>query len=304
MRLPHTAALVAVLAAACGGQITGGVGGGAGAGAGGSGNGAGGGAGSSDAGVSGLPCEVAQFITTRCTNCHRSPPTAGATMALLTREDFVAASYVDATRSYAERSVVRLHQSGNPMPPASNPQATAAELAAFEAWVDAGSPAGSCASIDAGPAPTTCASGSSWTMANTAAEEMNPGLACRACHLGQNFNGQNPGLLSQPERAYFFIGTVFPGLHEKNLCNAPPPAGGKVEILDKNGVLRLTLPVTNPAGNFFSASTTTPIALPYTARVTLGGRTRAMATPQLNGDCNACHTEQGEQGAPGRVYWP
>jgi predicted CXXCH cytochrome family protein len=29
-----------------------------------------------------------------------------------------------------------------------------------------------------------------------------------------------------------------------------------------------------------------------------------MTTPQTNGDCNSCHTEQGTNGASGRIVWP
>jgi predicted CXXCH cytochrome family protein len=29
-----------------------------------------------------------------------------------------------------------------------------------------------------------------------------------------------------------------------------------------------------------------------------------MMTPQETGDCNSCHTEQGRNGAPGRILLP
>lgn len=124
---------------------------------------------------------------------------------------------------------------------------------------------------------------------------MNPGLACRACHLG-----------SAPDKAYYFAGTVFPGMHEANLCDSRPPAGVVVEIIDANGNLALTLPVSQASGNFHSALLVTAPAfpLPYTARVVNGTRTSTMTAPQTDGDCNACHTEQGTGGAPGRVVLP
>jgi hypothetical protein len=169
---------------------------------------------------------------------------------------------------------------------------------------DAGGHGGGSGSSDAGLlSPTTCASNSYWTMFTNGSPSMNPGYACRACHLGQNFQGQNPNKESKSERAYFFIGTVFPSAHEKDLCNSPPPAGAKVEILNKDGTVGDTLLV-NSVGNFFSSTVTTPVVLPYTARLVANGKTKSMATGQTSGDCNSCHTEQGASGAPGRIFWP
>ena len=47
-----------------------------------------------------------------------------------------------------------------------------------------------------------------------------------------------------------------------------------------------------------------PFPLPYRARVRANGRVRPMGDVQTNGDCNVCHTEQGREGAPGRILWP
>ncbi|MGD0679831.1 MAG: hypothetical protein ABSC94_30975 [Polyangiaceae bacterium] len=41
-----------------------------------------------------------------------------------------------------------------------------------------------------------------------------------------------------------------------------------------------------------------------TATITYNGKTAAMTTPQMTGDCNSCHTEQGANGAPGRIVLP
>jgi mono/diheme cytochrome c family protein len=46
------------------------------------------------------------------------------------------------------------------------------------------------------------------------------------------------------------------------------------------------------------------LALPYTAKVVQNGKTRAMGAAQTSGDCNACHTPTGANGAPGRVTIP
>ncbi len=164
---------------------------------------------------------------------------------------------------------------------------------------------------DAGPfdagtgiLPVTCVSNVKWTMGNQGNEGMNPGLACRSCHLGQNFMGQNPNLESNQSWAMFFMGTVYSGFNEANLCLAKSvPAGTVVEILDSTGALVLTLPV-NAAGNFRSNSVDAGLSLPYRARVRSNGMLRAMGAAQMNGDCNSCHTEQGRESAPGRIVWP
>ncbi|WP_147445615.1 hypothetical protein [Corallococcus aberystwythensis] len=152
------------------------------------------------------------------------------------------------------------------------------------------------AGVDAGPAPATCASGIIWTEASgDTGASMAPGYACRSCHLRQ-----------APSMAYSFMGTVFPALHEKDGCDArlAEPSRVKVEILDADGQVRLTL-VPNAAGNFLSTTLQPSFPLPYRARVVgPDGASRVMATPQSNGDCNSCHTEQGTQGAPGRITLP
>ena len=270
--------------------------------------GAGGGGGGTvavyDGGTGALPCDVSAAVAAKCKNCHGAPLTGNAPFPLLNRADFLQISLVDPTRTRAQQSVLRIHNAANPMPPAGSPAVTAAEVSAFDAWVNAGTQAGPCSPLDAGPQPLTCASGQTWTLGTNGSESMEPGLACIACHRGQNFNGQNPTGLSKLSRAYSFMGTAFSAVHDKNLCRSPPPAGGKVEIIDKNGGVALTLLVTNPYGNFRSNALVNGVALPYTARITANGRTATMVTPQTNGDCNECHTEQGLQGAPGRIYWP
>jgi hypothetical protein len=101
------------------------------------------------------------------------------------------------------------------------------------------------------------------------------------------------------------MGTAYPTAHEQTNCNAAPPSGIVVEIIDANGHTALTLPVRSPSGNFFSTSTSAGIALPYRARIrNAQGATLEMKRPQMNGDCNSCHTEQGANGAAGRIVWP
>lgn len=132
---------------------------------------------------------------------------------------------------------------------------------------------------------------------------MNPGLACRSCHLGENFQNQNPTRESEPGKAFFFMGTVFPSLREADLCAAIVPTDTVVEILDAQDVVQFSLAV-NAAGNFRSRSTASGFTLPYKARVKSGGRVNVMGSAQMDGDCNACHTVNGLNGAPGRVFFP
>jgi hypothetical protein len=150
----------------------------------------------------------------------------------------------------------------------------------------------------------TCTSGQSWQGGTSESELMNPGFACRACHLGQNFQGQNPGGAAEPGKAYFFMGTAFSTPHEPDLCAAEGvPADAVVEILDSTDTVKLSLPI-SAAGNFRSRSTTAGFPLPYKARVVAGGKTAVMAGAQMEGDCNSCHTAAGTGGAPGRILIP
>jgi len=44
--------------------------------------------------------------------------------------------------------------------------------------------------------------------------------------------------------------------------------------------------------------------MPFKAKVTYMGRERAMNAAQTSGDCNACHTQNGTNSAPGRILLP
>lgn len=255
-----------------------------------------------DAGLEGLPCDVEALLRTRCISCHRNPPTGGATMPLTSRAELIAPSPISGT--YATRSLARMQDMMSPMPPGAPP--TMNEVAAFEAWVNAGTPVGTCGTVvDAGVAMLTCATNRTWTQRYLGSSDMNPGMACRACHAGQNFNGQNPSGFSETQRMYWFGGTVFPGPNEKDGCLANPPAGVTVEILDLDGGVRLSMGVRTASGNFYNSTIrSAPTWLPYRARVKRNGVVvSTMQTPQMSGDCNLCHTERGEQGAPGRITW-
>jgi hypothetical protein len=152
-------------------------------------------------------------------------------------------------------------------------------------------------------ATDACMSGQHWTAGNSESELMNPGLACRSCHLGQNFQNQNPGGQAEPRKAYFFMGTAYPAPHQEDLCASTVPSDAVIEILDTTDVVKLTLPV-NAAGNFRSMSTMAGVPVPYKARVRANGKVNTMGAAQSDGDCNTCHTALGASGAPGRIFFP
>src|SRR5512140_1494853 len=64
--------------------------------------GAAGGAGSGGSTASrGLPCEVAQLLSSQCQSCHGSPPTPGTPVSLMTFDDLIAPSKSDPSKSLA-----------------------------------------------------------------------------------------------------------------------------------------------------------------------------------------------------------
>ncbi len=290
-----------IVLSGCGGIITydqdGGTGGhaGTGGGAGGGGVGATGGGTALD----GLPCEVATVIADKCSSCHGPTVALGAPYPLIARAQFLEAAPGQAGQTKGQRSLTRM-QLGT-MPPVNSPAVTSAELNTFATWISAGMPSGSCApdaGVVIGPQPTTCASGSYWLGGTRESVNMEPGFSCQGCHVTR-----------KPERNYFFMGTVFPEAHAKDTCNAEPPTGVKVEILDKHGTVVLTMTARPTSGNFYNDSlsaldaTNQPIMMPYTARVVGPGGVMTMTTPQTSGDCNSCHTEQGTNDATGRIVF-
>ncbi len=116
---------------------------------------------------------------------------------------------------------------------------------------------------------------------------MNPGLACLACHR-QSREGPR----------FVLSGTVFGKVNEADGCLGAPE-GVSVVVTDANNhVITLT---PNAAGNFFSQAA---VVAPYRVTLRFAGGEKQMATPQTDGDCNACHTAAGASGAPGRIFVP
>jgi hypothetical protein len=237
----------------------------------------------------GLPCEIATLLEQKCTSCHGTPLSGGALNRLLDATDLAASSMTDPARSNADVSIERMRDTTKPMPP--DQPLTAAEISAFETWVKAGMPAGSCTPVNAAGAPAVCTSGKTWTRGNRGSPDMHPGRACIDCHS----RGEGP--------IYAFAGTVYPTAREPDDCYGSngSSVSTQVEITDARGqVFRVDV---GAAGNFESERRTR-ITAPYTAKVIVGTKVREMKTPQTNGDCNSCHTERGNEKAAGRIVAP
>jgi hypothetical protein len=244
-----------------------------------------------------LPCDVAALVQSKCQSCHGAPPTANAPMPLVSYADLTAKSATDPTKTYAELSVARMQNATSPMPPGTK-VSPPADVAVLAAWISTGYPMGTCGGADAGLAPVICTSGQT---ANTServrpAELMHPGGACNTCHRSEREGPQ-----------FAIAGTLYPTLHEADDCwgSSGGATGAKVLILDKDGNTQVTL-TPNLHGNFYSYAPPfgPTITYPYTAKVVVGTKELAMTTPQMDGDCNSCHTEQGANGAPGRITVP
>jgi hypothetical protein len=130
-------------------------------------------------------------------------------------------------------------------------------------------------------APAKCSSGKMYT--GGFGPTMEPGLSCYNCHGTQ----------------FTIVGTVYPTAHEPDACNGANVKGATVTLTDASNT-KITL-TPNTVGNFYSDQA---VALPFTAVVSYSGKTIAMTTPQMNTDCNSCHSQQGDSCAPGRIVLP
>lgn len=217
----------------------------------------------------GMPCNVQAFLAAKCVGCHSSPPVNGSLSALVTTADLLATAKEDSTKNEAQLSLARMQNAASPMPPASyNNPATAAEIAALQAWI-AGNYQGSC---DGGapPSPTVDPfTGAPAFVAQTAGGTHNAGKDCMGgCH----------------NHGFTFAGTLTDGAGN-------PVAGAEVRLVDANGTAILVHTGSN--GNFRSSA-------PWVPPAHVGARTAAnkviMVTPLAvakNGGCNGCHATGG-----------
>jgi hypothetical protein len=101
-----------------------------------------------------LPCEVSAIAQQRCQLCHASTPLYGAPMPLVTFADFHKPAKSDSSRQVYQLVGQRIHATTNVMPPLTQPQLMASELATLDAWIGAGAATGPESSCAATPART------------------------------------------------------------------------------------------------------------------------------------------------------
>jgi hypothetical protein len=141
-----------------------------------------------------------------------------------------------------------------------------------------------------------CSSNAFWKDMDKGSEAMRPGGKCNGCH------DKAP---TSPN--YTVAGTVYQTSHEPDDCNGVAGAimdGGLYEtaivITDRQGRTLPPIPV-NSVGNF---KFETEIIMPFNVKVVSRGKENKMVMQAPHGDCNACHTQNGAEGAPGRIVAP
>jgi hypothetical protein len=137
-----------------------------------------------------------------------------------------------------------------------------------------------------------CKSTEIWTYSDQDSPLMNPGRSCVKCHAETDDPAHAP--------LYTVAGTVMSDVHEADDCRGV--AGMTVILTDADGE-DWTM-TANSAGNFW-LDPEASIAMPYTARIVdSAGRERIKQVPVSEGDCASCHSEEGKNGAPGRLLPP
>ena len=149
-------------------------------------------------------------------------------------------------------------------------------------------PRGYSSTAPSGQTGDPCRTAQWWVNQTSQSAAMVPGGECIQCHRQQG----GP--------SYAIAGTIMGDYNDAENCRGVPTA--LVEIIGADGVVtRLT---SNSAGNFYLSARSSRIVMPYTARVTMNGRSYAMETETSNGDCNSCHTPGGNGDTQGRIVFP
>jgi hypothetical protein len=138
--------------------------------------------------------------------------------------------------------------------------------------------------------PATCTSQTYWTGGDKGSEVMHPGRACMTCHS------------NSPQAPTFSLaGTIYPTSHEPDDCNGRSASSGiTIVVTDAAGKQLPPIPV-NDVGNFRYDGR---IASPFHVKVVFNGKENAMSAAPDSGECNACHTQNGANSAPGRILAP
>lgn len=245
--------------------------------------------------VTGVPCDVARVLGEHCTVCHTRPLAGDAPFPLVTYAELTE-ELIPGQPSSSIAPIVAAQMQSGAMPPGPAPHVPSADAQIVADWVSAGAPpsTASCPPTSPYEGTSTCTSGATWTRADEASPLMHPGGACLDCHARSAMPPSPVGTLA---------GTVYASVHEPDDCNgAPGSTADPIVITVRGHDGQMVQATVNEAGNFY---TTDPVALPIEwATVTYQGRTRAMASAQASADCNACHTEAGRSGAPGRIVLP
>jgi hypothetical protein len=143
-----------------------------------------------------------------------------------------------------------------------------------------------------------CSSNVYWKELDKGSDLMHPGGKCNDCH------NKDP-MKKAPN--YTVAGTVFPTPHEPDDCN------GVVGRENDAGLPEIAIVITdhsgrqmepirvNSVGNFQSAG---QVIMPFNVKVVVNGKENKMVMQAPHGDCNACHTQTGAEGAPGRIFTP
>jgi hypothetical protein len=247
--------------------------------------------------TTGLPCDLSKLLIDQCALCHGSM-LIGAKHHLLSYEDLTEKQDDDPTKTIADLALARMQSTTKPMPP--DGLLDSATILPLVSWINSGMPRGACGDEPPVAAPATppsdagtdaasvCTSGKYYDDSkDDQDQQMAPGTPCVSCHAGSGATD------------LFSAGTVYPTLHEPDNCQGTSSSGLSVVLIDANNTSH-TIPV-NAAGNFVRY---TSIPLPYRALVVSGTGTKAMNTPQTDGDCNHCHSESGDSTTPGRIIGP
>ncbi len=137
-----------------------------------------------------------------------------------------------------------------------------------------------------GAVTDACSSGRFWTGGERGSSKMIPGGDCIGCHIERR---EGP--------RYTAAGTVFGQPGDETNCYGVE--GVQITIVDATG--KTVNMFTNSAGNFYTRKDLTP---PYRTSITHRGQTIEMETEVDDFNCANCHTAEGLEGAPGRIFIP
>jgi len=236
------------------------------------------------AAASGLPCDVANYLAAKCTNCHGNPPLPSAIAALESYDDMKAMAKEDPTKNETELSVIRMKKASAPMPPGALP--SAAEVAILEKWIADGYPKGSCGTnldADGGvvgdggsgvvrpPPPVSVFKNATAFATRAGRNSHNAGKDCMSCH--KSGGGEAP--------RFALGGTLYDGMGKA-------VGGAEVRLVDATGKASSVYTGTN--GTFYLNGA--GFAGPAFVGVRNATSTQDMFTALQSsngGACSSCH---------------